>query len=182
MSYNYRDDPVLGPVLAYWVRKRGFRSMPRKCDIDATEIPPRLLPNLQLIDVIDGGARFRYRLVGTASVEAFGDDYTGKYPEEMFADDRPSFIQKIYRSVCASKLPLFSRNKYHTTKNIDLFATRIYMPLSDDDCDVPHIFGVLRFESGNAVARGSWGAAKLDPAGQYIEQIELGSIDAAPVS
>jgi hypothetical protein len=79
MSYNYRDDPVLGPVLAYGVRKRGFRSMPRKCDIDATEIPPRLLPNLQLIDVIDGGARFRYRLVGTASVEAFGDDYTGKY-------------------------------------------------------------------------------------------------------
>jgi len=56
------------------------------------------------------------------------------------------------------------------------------MPLSDDDCDVHHIFGVLRFESGNAVARGSWGAAKLDPAGQYIEQIELGSIDAAPVS
>ena len=63
MIYNYRNDPVLGVVLAYWDQKRGTRLMPCKRDIDPIEIPRRLLPNLQLIDVIDGGERFRYRFV-----------------------------------------------------------------------------------------------------------------------
>jgi hypothetical protein len=176
MSYNYRDDPIVGCALAYWADKRGRRSMPCKRDIDPTEMPRKILPNLQLIDVIDGGARFRYRLIGTAVVDAYGHDFSGKYPDEMFPDDRLNFIQGIYRTVCTSKVPLFSRNKYHTPKNIDLFATRIYMPLSDDGVNVHHILGVLRFEYDALFDSGVWGKdAKLDPSWHYTEVIEIGS-------
>ncbi len=105
MTYNYRDDPILGPTLTYWTQKRGARPMPRKRDIDPIELPPKLLPNIQIIEVIDGGARFRYRLVGTASVDAFGSDYTGRYPDEMFTDDRLNFIQSIYRRVYDDQAP-----------------------------------------------------------------------------
>src|ERR1700733_2935161 len=122
MTYNYRDDPMLGPALSYWVRKRGPRFMPHKSDIDPTDIPPKLLPNLQMIDAIDGGARFRYRLIGTALAEANGKDYTGRYPEELLSGDRLRFVLHIYQTVYQSKAPLFSRNKYHTTRNIDLFT------------------------------------------------------------
>jgi hypothetical protein len=121
MAYNYQDDPILGPVLAYWLRKRGTSSMPRKRDIDPTEIDPKTLPNLQIIDVIDDGERFRYRLVGTALVEANGKDYTGRYPEELLSTDRANFVLNIYQTVCRLKCPLFSTNRYHTTKNLDLF-------------------------------------------------------------
>jgi hypothetical protein len=176
MAYNYRDDPILGPVLAYWTEKRGGRAMPCKSDIDPTEIPPKVLPNLQLIDVIDNGARFRYRLVGTAMVDAYGWDFSGRIADELFPDDRLNFVQGIYRSVCTSKAPLFSRNKYHTPKNIDLFAMRIYLPLSDGGENVHHLLGVLRFEFGALIDCGVWGeAAKLDPAWHYIESIEIGS-------
>jgi hypothetical protein len=177
MIYNYRNDPVLGVVLAYWDQKRGTRLMPCKRDIDPIEIPRRLLPNLQLIDVIDGGERFRYRLVGTASVDAYGSDYTGKYPEEMFSDDRPQRIKRIYRTVCETKAPLFCQNKYLTPKNIELQALRIYMPLSDDDGDdvqVSHIFGVLRFEFGSRFDRGIWGKGTIsDPTSHYVEPITI---------
>ena len=174
MIYNYRGDPVLGPILAFWTDKRGSRSMPRKCDIDPTEIPRRILPNLQLIDVIDGGARFRYRLVGTALVDAYGKDFTGAYPDELFPDDRLSFIQKIYRTVCKSKAPLFTHNKYHTPKSIDLLAIRLYLPLSDDDTDVHHILGTLRFEHDVALDSGLWGAgATIDPSAQYMETVKI---------
>src|SRR5277367_3870617 len=125
MTYNYRDDPILGPALAYWVRKRGARSMPCKRDIDPTEIPPKILPNLQIIDVIEDGARFRYRLIGTRVVEAYGSDYTEKFPDELFPDDRLGLIQNIYRTVCDSKSPLFTHNRYRSAQNIDLFANRI---------------------------------------------------------
>ena len=174
MTFNYRGDPVLGPALAYWTRKRDARSMPRKRDIDPTEIPVQLLPNFQILDVIDGGARFRYRLVGTASVDAYGQDYTGSYPDELFPDDRLNFIQTIYRMVCETKAPVFSRNKYHTPKNLEVFASRIYMPLSDNDLDVNFVRCILRFQSGNLVERGACGAgARLDPCEQYIEPIEI---------
>ena len=174
MIYNYRDDLILGPALAYWAQKRGSRSMPSRRDIDPVELPPKLLPNLQIIEVIDGGTRFRYRLVGTASVEAFGSDYTGRYPDEMFSDDRLNFIQSIYRRVYETKLPLFSLNRYHTPKNIDLFAYRIYMPLSEDGVEVDNILGILRYQSG-IVAGGGWReGARLDPDGQHIESIDVG--------
>jgi hypothetical protein len=175
MTYDYRGDPMLGPILEYWARKRGDRPMPSKRDIDATELPPKLLPNLQIIDVIDEGARFRYRLIGTAVVEAYGSDYTEKFADELFPDDRLGFIQNIYRTVCNSKSPLFTQNRYHTPKNVVLSANRIYMPLSDDGVNVHHILGVLHFEFGHHVDGGVWGkGAVLDPSEQYIELIEMG--------
>jgi len=174
MTYNHREDPILGPVLAYWIAKRGARSMPRRRDLDPLEFPPRILPNLQIIDVIDGGARFRYRLVGTALVDAYGRDFSGQYPDQMFSDARLNFTQSIYRAVCHSKNPLFSRSKYHTPKNADLFAIRLYVPLSDDDTDVHHILGALRFEFDTVFDGGMWGDhATMDPSAHYSEPVPI---------
>jgi hypothetical protein len=174
MSCNYRDDPILGPILAYWIGRRGSRTMPCKRDIDPIEIPPKVLPHLQIIEVLDDGARFRYRLIGTALADAYGTDFSGKRPDELFADDRLNFIQNIYRTVYRSKAPLFLHNKYHTPKNVDLFAIRIYMPLSDDDVNVNYILGVLRFEFSALFARGTWGDnAQIDPSSDQLEHIEV---------
>ena len=171
MTYSYRDDPILGSVLAYWVRKRGARSMPCKRDIDPTEMPRKLLPNLQIVDVIDGGERFRYRLAGTTLVEAYGEDFTGKCSDELFCGERLRFMDEVYRTICSSQVPLFARVKYQTPKIIALTASRIYMPLSDDGVDVHHILGVFRLEFGVYVAGGIWGEAVLAPSGQHVEPI-----------
>ncbi len=81
MSYDFRSDPILGPAYEYWRSKCGARAMPRRRDIDPTEIP-RLLPNLQIVEIV--GTRIRYRLAGTAIVEAYGEELAGKYIDEMF--------------------------------------------------------------------------------------------------
>lgn len=174
MAYDYRGDSILGPVLAYWMAKRGGRSMPRKRDIDPIEMPAKILPNLQVIEVIDGGARFRYRLVGTALVEAYGMDFSGRIADELFPDDRLNFVQGIYRRVTAARTPIFSRNKYHTPRNVDLFSMRVYMPLSDDDASVNHILGAMRFEYSAAFDTGLWGLQSvLDPDWHYTEAVDV---------
>lgn len=172
MTYNYRDDPVLGPALSYWTGKRSGRSMPRKRDIDPIEIPPKILPNLQIIDVIDGGARFRYRLIGTALVDAYGKDFSGRIVDELFPDDRLDFVQGLYRSVCTSKAPIFSRNKYHTPRDVDLFSMRIYMPLSEDGVAVQHILGVMRFEYGAVFDEGLWDM-QATPEWHHTEAVDV---------
>ena len=179
MTYNYRSDPILGPALEHWIGKCGTRSMPRKRDIDPTEIPRSVLPHLQIIDVIDGGARFRFRLIGSALVAARGNDCTGKYAEEILPDDRLRLALRVYRTVCETKAPLFSRNRYYTPRRNDLFANRIYMPLSDDGINVHHIIAALVFETSGALDDGIWGASELDRSGQYNEPIEIGSTVAA---
>jgi hypothetical protein len=174
MAYDYRDDPILGPVLSYWTEKRGGRPVPRKRDIDPIEIPRGVLPNLQLIDVIDGGARFRYRLIGTATVEAYGEDFTGRYPDEMFPAELRDFIHGIYRQVCTGKAPLFLSNRYVTAKGLELASKRIYMPLSDDNDAVSHIFGVLRFEYESSIADARWrNDPTLVPDSAYVEQVDI---------
>lgn len=61
----------LRELLEYWRSKRGSRLMPARADIDPIEIPT-LLPIIGLVDVLDGGARFRFRLLGTEVVDAAG--------------------------------------------------------------------------------------------------------------
>jgi hypothetical protein len=49
--------------------------MPRRADLDPTEIP-KLLPDVMLVDVLPSG-RYRYRLIGTGNARAHGVNATG---------------------------------------------------------------------------------------------------------
>jgi hypothetical protein len=169
--YDVHADPVLGAALAYWDGKRRGRPMPQRCDIDPLELRP-LLSHLQITEVIDGGSRFRYRLVGTAIVEAFGAEFTGRYVDELMSGDRDSFVHACYRAVCASRRPAFVRSKYATTKNIDLTANRLLVPLSEDGAGVNQILGALTFEFARPFAPGCGHEAQIDLSQSYVDILE----------
>jgi hypothetical protein len=175
VGYDYRADPILGAALAYWRQKRNGRSMPSRRDIDPIEIP-KLLPHLQLIDIL--GSRFRYRLIGTALTEAHGKDYTGRYSddEDFFGGPRARAIGRVYSSIREMRRPVFLRSRYFTTMSFDLNANRLYLPLADDDREVTMILGALTFESGtsNPLA-GAWGSARLAPSGSELEVVDVDS-------
>jgi len=173
-------DPILEGALAYWRRLAAGGRLPRRRDIDPSQIP-RLLPHLQLIDVVDAGARFRYRLVGTALVAAFGKEYTGKYLDELFAGDRLANASRVYSIVCSRQRPVFLRNRYSTTRDLQMIANRLYMPLSDDGASVNVIFGVLTFEWGCSAAIGMWGDAQLDTTTATLDILEDTAVAVQPI-
>lgn len=144
--YDFRSDPILREALAYWNEKRGARAMPTRRDIDAAEVPKHLLPHLQLIEVVDGGERFYFRLVGTAIVEAFGSEFTGKYADEIVRAGRIAYFHQWYRKVIETQRPVLIRSRYLTSKSIDMIANRLLMPLSQDGEQVNMILGALTFE------------------------------------
>ncbi|MFZ2007326.1 MAG: hypothetical protein WAV02_19735 [Stellaceae bacterium] len=112
-------------------------------------------------------------------VEAYGRDFSGRIVDELFPDDRLNLVQGIYRSVCASQAPIFSRNKYHTPRDADLFPMRIYMPLSEDGVAVQRIPGVMRFEYGAVFDEGLWAMqATWDPEWHYTEAVNVDSLTA----
>jgi hypothetical protein len=172
VGYEYRSDAILTGALAYWRAKRGNRCMPSRRDIDPVEVPA-LLPNLQLIELVDRG-RWRYRLIGTALVEAFGRDYTGRCPDELFDARRTASIIETHNAVRQARQPMFLRSSYITTKNVDLVANRLYLPLSNDDRDVNMILGALTFDFGTiTLARGEWGeSARFASAASEMEMVD----------
>lgn len=134
--------------------------MPTRRHIDPVDVPT-LLPHLQLIDII--GDRYRFRLVGSELVYAYGSDYTRQYADEFFEGSRAKNIIEVYRLVRDRRRPVFMRSRYHTNRDIDFIANRLYLPLSADDRDVNMILGALIFEFDSTTPMaGVWGdAARL---------------------
>jgi len=58
--------PLLATLYRYWHGKVQGRDMPRRADIDPTEIPGAIWPHTMILEVVrqDGALRFRYRRVG----------------------------------------------------------------------------------------------------------------------
>jgi hypothetical protein len=160
-------DQVLSALLAYWRSKLAGRAMPRRADIEPTEIP-QLLPHLQLVDRVDG--RYRYRLAGTAIVAAYGNELTGKFVDEIIPPGRRAVAEGHYNTVYQSKRPIFVRNKYTTTRDIDIMASRVILPLSEEGATVSMVVTGQTFEYG-APVRALIGDAVLAPYAGVVEFI-----------
>jgi hypothetical protein len=64
-------------LLAHWMALKGARPLPQSTDIDALELGP-VLGYVALVDVLDAGADFRYRLFGSKVAFVSGFDVTGQ--------------------------------------------------------------------------------------------------------
>lgn len=76
--------PSIRALLDYWTAERGDRPVLPRSAIDPERLKEHL-PVLVLLDVLDGGREFRYRLIGTRIVTMSGRDATGERFGELYA-------------------------------------------------------------------------------------------------
>ena len=67
----------------YWNIKRGDRRAPDRADLDPVLEIPSLVSGVWLLDVVDGGNRLRYRLIGDDLHAAGVVARTGEYLDEQ---------------------------------------------------------------------------------------------------
>jgi hypothetical protein len=138
--------PAANELVAYWRQKQGGRGVPRRRDVDPTSIPPRLLPHLFMLDVIDRGADFRYRLIGTAIVAGVGRDATGALVSRLYGSfpDALAALRQILGRVMTEKIPIFSSGLLYWLPERDYQAyTNVFLPLSSDGVQVDIVLGGL---------------------------------------
>jgi hypothetical protein len=176
MQYDFTKDLILNAAYDYWRSKRGGRRIPRRRDIEPTEIP-RLLPNIQITELVEGGKRIRYRLAGSAIVEAYGSELAGKYFDEVFTGERLKFAEENYRAMCERKRPVLVVNRYHSARNVELVCHRLIMPLSEDGETVNQCLTAMSFEfpgkSEQWMGHWSENSAGFDVATSHCEAIEV---------
>lgn len=147
------NDAVLTALHAYWNHQRGTRAVPDRRDIDPVDIGPGLLPNVALVDVVDGGARFRNRLVGTAIVERWGFETTGRFLDEIMSEGSyRDFIHELYRDACRCRAPVYSASLFRWDVGTHMVTRRLYLPLTHGGDDVAMILVGQTFFGGAGTA------------------------------
>jgi hypothetical protein len=125
-------DARLQAAYEYWCRIAEDRPMPRRRDLDPTDIP-KLLPHVMLVDV-DGG-RYRYRLIGTANAQEHGMNATGRYVDEVLkGPEYRAHALRLYDEAVKAARPVYSESVFLAPSGgaIERHTKALFMPLSED--------------------------------------------------
>ena len=147
MATSFRDSLPAGlqPLYDYWDRKRAGRNMPRRGDIDPSEIVP-YLPSLMIVDVVEDARRYVYRLVGTREVDARGRDPTGRPVAEAFIGSSRERVFSNYDRVAVTCRPHVDIGTVITVENRLDDSQVIFLPISEDDAKVTQILVFTAFD------------------------------------
>jgi hypothetical protein len=147
-------DPLQHPKLArlfdLWNRRREGRTMPARRDIDTIELR-EWLGDLILVEVVEGGASYRYRVYGTKLVDLFGHELTGKAVSH-FASARQPLIAGDYDQVRRERKPVYF-DRQVVIRGERARVQILALPLSANDAEVDMILAaVYAIRSGSAPA------------------------------
>lgn len=157
MLRDFTSDRVLLDLFEYWNHKRGRHAMPARSDIDPVDMPHHVLPHLTILDVSEGAARARYRLVGTAIVRRFGRDPTGLRRDEIMTGAPLEYLVSITADMVSHRLPLYAAATLIRTPLSPVDMQHLFLPLADAAglltlALVGQTFGAPVVETGTAPA------------------------------
>jgi hypothetical protein len=131
----------LGFMLAHWNALRGDATMPLASRLDGLELKPAL-GYISLLDVVEGGNDFRYRLFGTGVAAVSGFEMTNRRVSEFKA---PSYIVEFYLAVYRAMLirpePVFTEHGPPATMHTAAWH-RLALPLVDATGAITRIINV----------------------------------------
>jgi hypothetical protein len=134
---TYHADTIA--IHEYWRAKCGERRMPMRADIDPTEIPPRILPGISIVQVVEDERRYVYRLIGTGEVEVRGSDPTGKSVNEAFFGPSAEDALACYDRVAETGAPVVDTTPFTAPNGRYVTEETIFLPLSEDGIRVHKI-------------------------------------------
>ena len=134
----------LAALQSFWESKAARkRSLPARVDFDVLELWP-WLGNLALVEVIDGGADFRYRLHGTVMVEILGMDLTGRRLSGMTATMQEVAGRECRAAVQSRRPTSFTRIRFDRPSD-HRRVTSLLLPLAADGSTVDMLLQGLYF-------------------------------------
>ena len=119
----------------YWDTKRAGRMMPHRSEIEPGDLKD-LLPYLIVGELVRSPIDVRYRLVGTAVVEAYGHDFMGRHLRTMPVTTGLDRWLVHYRRLADEKRPLYGRYRGEIGPDLIRFVDYGVFPLSHNGVTV----------------------------------------------
>lgn len=92
-------------LLALWEKKRGKRLMPARSDFDVISDLRPVLGRLMLMEVIEGGANYRFRVFGSTIAALVGEEHQSKGLSDIPVDDARA-LRGMFDLVVRSQAPV----------------------------------------------------------------------------
>lgn len=141
-------NPKLRGLLDHWNTLRGDARFPLRAALGPSAFKP-ILPNVFLIEVLDGGADFYHRLAGEAVIAAHSYNiiHTQVSTVDYGSAEKRQGVMRFYRSIVnrGEAVRLTGRFDYLVQDYLEFES--IYLPLSRDGAAVDFIFGASIFRS-----------------------------------
>ncbi|MEI9887956.1 MAG: PAS domain-containing protein [Rhizomicrobium sp.] len=119
-------------TLDYWQRLCGARAMPARSEILPKDIR-HCLRYIHIYDIVDDGADFRARLVGTSVFPGLDEDQTGKLVSQHPDPGIRLRFGAVLRHVMQTARPARSVSRRLTGNLInDLYTEGLWLPLGED--------------------------------------------------
>jgi hypothetical protein len=143
-------------LFEYWQRKCAGRRAPRWRDIDPGDIKPAL-PYVAVLDVLESPFDVRYRLTGSALVEAVGREYTGRTLRSLnLVTDLNAWLTHYHR-VVSDRRPSYGRYRGELGPDLLRSVDHAAFPVSDDGEQVNRILEIEDWSTMQA-----FGANRID--------------------
>ena len=141
------NDQSIQALHDYWIEKKGAGSMLLRGSIDPLEIKSHL-PLLFMLDVLEGGQDFSYRLIGTTTATMSGRDVTGATFGSLYAV-RPGVmatLRSLFRPVIVERRPVFASGRvfWRPERDFRRFEGG-YFPISGNGTEIDIILGEVQF-------------------------------------
>ncbi|HET7593937.1 MAG TPA: PAS domain-containing protein [Stellaceae bacterium] len=128
--------PQLRFLLRYWSELAGERDMPMAKQIDALEMRPAL-GYINLLDVLEGGEDFRYRVFGSIIAAVAGYDMTGR---KMSALKTVPYMVELALATCRAVVqrgqPLLTEHRPPPSAVPTVAWHDLVLPLAGEDGSV----------------------------------------------
>jgi len=144
---------TLKPVLEYWHEAKNGRSAPSWTDFDLMRLPSQLIPTTSVVDVIDGGADFRYRFWGSGFTTVLGYDLTGQLASELSPNSLADVAMKHHREVVEKKRPVANVAEVEENGLLLSFRVVLRLPLSNNGDAVSQNVTVIEYPQGPFASR-----------------------------
>ena len=134
-------------LLAYWQSKLEPGRLPGRQHIDPTELQPRHLSQLLLLDVVEVAPtrpryRYRFRVAGTGFSAIAGRDVTGHYYDEIGAPERTLPVIRALDLVVERKAPVYLSGRLSIPSQDYIWVKRLGLPLAQDGDKVDMIIAI----------------------------------------
>lgn len=126
------QSPQIARALSYWRQLRGQHAMPSRNQISPAAIRD-ILPLVSLYDLLDEGAAYRVRLMGTTVRGAFDKDPTGSIVGPGATHPLALRMLTVFRLVADEHKPVIVRARRTAIEAISFAPIEtIFLPLSSD--------------------------------------------------
>jgi hypothetical protein len=114
-----------------WDGAGGGQTLPPQSAFDAFALRP-WLPNVILVEVHRGTKRFFYRLTGSRIDEMYGQNFTGRWLEDLRIPGSAGYWERNYAKVAAELAPLTGSVEHVDLAHNQMMCNWIMLPLQPD--------------------------------------------------